>query len=446
MSFVSLEFLIFSFINFFFFKYLNFNNYFLIIIGGALFYSWFYWPYLFLLLFLCLITFYGTEYVMKIKSKFLLCFLILIVLFPLIFFKYNNLLGLIDKQIITPLGISFITFTLLTYVIDIYEKKFTYKPNFKILLAYIFFFPQMVAGPILRPSQLIPQIIKKNKIVFDEKFKLGFFLILLGLIKKLIIADRIASSIDPLFLQIDNLNLFEKIYIMYGFTIQIYCDFSGYTDIAIGLAKILRIDLPVNFKSPYLSRNPVEFWRSWHITLSMWFRDYIYFRISNKNEQILKNFFSVTFTMLLCGIWHGASINFILWGVIHAIGIYWIHLMNKLNVLSVNKYLSIFLTFNFISFCWIFFRITDVENIIIFFGNLNTFDRLDFFIIIKKYYYEILLMAFVLILHKFDTLDYFKLYLQKIKNQSFVMICIFLILILLLMSEIHSPQFIYFDF
>ena len=166
MSFVSLEFLIFSFINFFFFKYLNFNNYFLIIVGGALFYSWFYWPYLFLLLSLCLITFYGTEYVMKRKSKFLLCFFILIVLFPLIFFKYNNLLGLIDKQIITPLGISFITFTLLTYLIDIYEKKFTYKPNFKILLSYIFFFPQMVAGPILRPSQLIPQIIKKKKNCF----------------------------------------------------------------------------------------------------------------------------------------------------------------------------------------------------------------------------------------------------------------------------------------
>ena len=233
---------------------------------------------------------------------------------------------------------------------------------------------------------------------------------------------------------------------MYGFTIQIYCDFSGYTDIAIGLAKILRIDLPINFKSPYLARNPVEFWRSWHITLSMWFRDYVYFRISDKNEHILRNFFSVIFTMLLCGIWHGASINFILWGGIHAIGIYWIHLMNKLNVLSVNKYLSIFLTFNFISFCWIFFKITDVENIIIFFSDLNTFDWLDFFTIIKKYYYEILLMAFVLLLHKFDTLDYCKLYLQKIGNQSFVVICIFLILILLLMSEIHSPQFIYFDF
>ena len=172
---------------------------------------------------------------------------------------------------------------------------------------------------------------------------------------------------------------------------------------ALGASNILNINLPINFDKPYLSKSLTEFWRNWHITLSKWFRDYVYFRISDKNEHILRNFFSVIFTMLLCGIWHGASINFILWGVIHAIGIYWIHLMNKLNVLSVNKYLSIFFTFNFISFCWIFFRITDVENIIIFFGNLNTFDKLDFFIIIKKYYYEILLMAFVLILHKYDT-------------------------------------------
>lgn len=453
MYFVSIEFLLFATLNIIFFKYFKNSFLFHIIFGGFIFYAWFYWPYLFLIIFLCLITFYGTKKLLIIDSKRLfLISLIAIIVTPLIFFKYNYLFFLNSSLrsestiILFPLGISFITFTMISYVIDCYEKKFVYNQKLKIFFSYIFFFPQMIAGPILRPYQLIPQLIKKRNISFDNSFKFGIALIIIGFVKKVLIADTIGASIDPLLINIETLNLFEKLFIVYGFTIQIYCDFSGYTDIAIGLAKILKINLPFNFKSPYLASNPVNFWRKWHITLSRWFRDYIYFRVSEKNENLTKNLYSVMFTMLLCGMWHGATLNFIIWGCVHGVGIFWIHFIKKKNFFKINKKISILLTFNFVAFCWIFFRIHQVDDILLFFFNSKGINDYVFLEMLRAYTFEIFLIIITILFHKFDRIYFIRFLSKKLNSIFFWSICFFLILIIVLMKENTNNQFIYFDF
>ena len=217
-------------------------------------------------------------------------------------------------NIILPIGISFYTFQTLSYTIDIYRRKLApvdHLPDFALFVA---FFPQLVAGPIERASHFLPQVMAKRTVTFDQTAR-GCFLILFGLFKKVAIANGVAGSVDAIYNSTGVVGTLDIILATYLFAIQIYCDFSGYSDIARGISKLLGFDLMVNFDTPYFAVNPSDFWRRWHISLSTWLRDYLYIPLGGNRQGTGKTYRNLMITMVLGGIWHGAAWNFVYWGV-----------------------------------------------------------------------------------------------------------------------------------
>jgi len=271
------------------------------------------------------------------------------------------------SSIILPVGISFFTFQSLSYTLDIYRNKLKPVRNIIDFGFYVSFFPQLVAGPIVRASEFIPQLYKQFSLSKRE-FGHAVFLIMKGLIKKIIISDFIAAGfIDRIFDMPSVYSGFENLMAVYGYGLQIYCDFSGYTDIAIGLALIMGFRLPVNFNSPYKAVDISDFWKRWHISLSRWLKDYLYISLGGNRKGTFRTGINLMITMLLGGLWHGASLRFILWGGLHGIGLVlnkiWDFLIGKrIKKSLVGRAALVFLTFNFVSFCWIFFRASDMNT------------------------------------------------------------------------------------
>ena len=365
------------------------------------------------------------------RKKFLLVLSILFNLGMLFYFKYTDFFieisnSLFDTNfnplnLILPIGISFYTFENLSYTVDVYRGEFKPANKFSDYLLFLAFFPKLMMGPIVRAHDFVPQI-NEPYVISERDFAKGFFLIISGLIKKLVISDYITlNMVDYMF---DNPALHtgvENLMAVYGYAMVIYCDFSGYSEIAIGIALWLGFKIPPNFMSPYQSLNITEFWRRWHISLSTWLKDYLYiplggnrnfsiasfifvggflvgsfimgvelFHLSNlwaavvsavlllifiipavitrKTSGIAANFNLLT-TMLLGGFWHGASWNFIIWGAIHGVGLgihkIWMLLTDKslssLNQSRIYKIISGILTFHFVCFAWIFFKAEDLE-------------------------------------------------------------------------------------
>lgn len=311
------------------------------------------------------------------------CLLILSVVLDLgllAYFKYTNMLctwfaALIGREacqfdIILPVGISFFTFQSLSYTIDVYRG--TLKPIHSLLqyAFYISFFPQLVAGPIVRASEFIPQI-KKKVFVSDDMINKAVLLIASGIFKKSVISDYISINfVDRVF---DNPVLysgFENLLALYGYAIQIYCDFSGYSDIAIGIALLLGFHFPKNFDAPYKSLSIQEFWRRWHMTLSFWLRDYLYiFWLGGNRVGKIRSYINLFLTMLFGGLWHGASLNFILWGGLHGIGLMInkayreiVGCENKIRSSKVVNVLCFLLTFHFVTAGWLLFRCENFSN------------------------------------------------------------------------------------
>lgn len=294
----------------------------------------------------------------------------------LCYFKYTNFFAGMLAQIVgshfqpldifLPIGISFFAFQSLSYTIDVYRGRI--KPLSSLLdyAFYVSFFPQLVAGPIVRATDFIPQIRRPISIT-SAMFGKGVFLIMAGLFKKAVISDYISINfVDRIF---DNPQLysgFENLLGAYGYTLQIYCDFSGYSDMAIGLALLLGFHFPTNFNAPFLSDSVSDFWRRWHISLSTWIRDYIYIPLGGNRKGKKRTYINLVITMLLAGLWHGASLNFILWGGLHGIAQV-IHKWWRTDVMhhdrnyqshGVRHVLACILTFHFIVFTFIFFRNT----------------------------------------------------------------------------------------
>ncbi|MBW6500917.1 MAG: MBOAT family protein [Bacteroidales bacterium] len=271
------------------------------------------------------------------------------------------------SNIILPVGISFFTFQSLSYTFDVYLRKLEPVRNMVDFGFYVSFFPQLVAGPIVRASEFIPQLYAEFHLARRE-FSHALFLISKGLIKKIIISDFIAVNfVDRVFELPAVYSGFENLMAVYGYGLQIYCDFSGYTDIAIGLGLILGFRIPVNFNSPYKAMGVSDFWKRWHISLSRWLRDYLYIPLGGNRKGKVRTGFNLMITMLLGGLWHGAALRFVIWGGLHGIGL----IINKLwNFLfgsrivrnKLTRALMVFLTFQFVSFCWIFFRAPDMEH------------------------------------------------------------------------------------
>lgn len=292
----------------------------------------------------------------------------------LAYYKYFNLIisglqeaglqGLSFETIFLPLGISFYTFELISYSVDVYQKKVRPLRSITDFLFYISFFPHLVAGPIVRPDELIPQMFKKAE-VLPEYFGRAVFLICAGLVKKAIISDYISLNfVDRIF---DNPSLYSGVENMlgaYAYTLQIYCDFSGYSDMALGIALLLGFKLPDNFNTPYLSTSVTEFWRRWHITLSSWLRDYLYIPLGGNRKGKFRTYLNNFITMLLGGLWHGASVKFIIWGAMHGIALAIEKAFKSLIKIPSNPVSSFFgflITFHFVTFCWIYFRASSFE-------------------------------------------------------------------------------------
>lgn len=221
--------------------------------------------------------------------------------------------------VVLPAGISFYTFQTLSYVLDIYRGQARSELNFLKYLGFVAFFPHLVAGPLTRHSQIIPQLSDIAAAGIGPRWQSGIYLFAIGLVKKVLIADRIAGLIDPLIGDIGHAGVTGAWLAMIGYSMQIYFDFSGYSDMAIGLGRLFGIDLPQNFDSPYKARNPGDFWRRWHITLSRWLRDYLYISLGGNRRGAARTRINLMITMALGGLWHGANWTFAVWGIYHGV-------------------------------------------------------------------------------------------------------------------------------
>jgi len=270
-------------------------------------------------------------------------------------------------DIFLPIGISFYTFQTLSYIIDVYKRELEPTHNFLDYAFYMCFFPHLVAGPIVRAKFFLPQL--KNKIILNAvDIQRGFFLIMQGLFKKAIIADYIAQYNDLIFASPGTYSGFENLMAMYGYTLQIYCDFSGYSDMAIGIGLLLGFNLGINFNKPYQALNLTDFWRRWHISLSAWLRDYLYISLGGNRKGKVRQYINLFITMLLGGLWHGPSWKFVFWGGMHGVGLA-VHKIWKTYVMPgeirsklgsrIWDLASWLLTFHFVVFLWVFFRAND---------------------------------------------------------------------------------------
>ncbi|MGD9976380.1 MAG: MBOAT family protein [Bacteroidales bacterium] len=282
----------------------------------------------------------------------------------------NNLLGsnFDTASIFLPVGISFYTFQTISYTVDVYRQKIQPVKNIVDFGFYVSFFPQLVAGPIVRASEFIPQLYRKFNLTSRE-FGHAVFLIIAGLIKKMVISDYISINfVDRVFDNPLSFSGFENLMATYGYALQIYCDFSGYTDIAIGIALLLGFRLPINFNSPYKATSIPDFWHRWHISLSSWLRDYLYIPLGGNRKGSARTYINLMLTMLLGGLWHGANLRFVIWGGIHGLGLVlhklWAKYIPPVKRIDKRwrKAIGTFLTFQLVCFSWIFFRSDDMGS------------------------------------------------------------------------------------
>ena len=352
-------------------------------------------------------------------KKILLSLSVIFNLGLLFYFKYTNFfIEVINSlgtshfeflNLILPIGISFYTFENLSYTIDVYKGEIKPEKNIVNYLLFLSFFPKLVMGPIVRAKDFIPQL-KEKYFVSQYDFSKGFHLILTGLIKKLIISDYISLNlVDYVFDGPSLHNGLECLIALYGYAIVIYCDFSGYSDIAIGIAKWLGINIPTNFISPYQSKSIKEFWKRWHISLSSWLQDYLYiFTFGGNRKGKFRTNLNLLLTMILGGFWHGASWTFIIWGTLHGLGLIINKAYSNLIVfkteksilIKTNNAFNVIITFHFVLFCWIFFRASDLNTsqqfIYEIIYNFSFVGLNDFYLNYKS---VLLMILFGLILH-----------------------------------------------
>jgi len=305
-----------------------------------------------------------------------------------IFQHFNMLYNVPEFKILIPVGISFYTLKALSYSIDVYRGDIKPERHFGLLTLYISFFPQILAGPIERATRLLPQFHRETHFDF-QRVSDGFKLMLWGFFKKLVIADRLAVYIDQVFNHPLDYHGVALIIVAYLFAIQIYCDFSGYSDIAIGAAQVLGYDTMENFNRPYLAESLQDFWHRWHISLSTWFRDYLYIPLGGKRVSLGHWHLNIFAVFVLSGFWHGASRMFLIWGALHGVLLSLsavtagarrkaVALFQLERIPRFHKALRIFVTFNIVAFAWIFFRANSISDALLMIGNMIPLDMAHF--------------------------------------------------------------------
>ncbi len=367
-------------------------RWFFLFAASCYFYASFIPVYLIILLSIILVDYFAAQAIArtqeKRKKKRYLIISILVTCSVLFVFKYFNFfsenvtalaeligwnysMGILKWAL--PIGLSFHTFQSLSYVIEVYWGKHEPEKHIGIYATYVMFFPQLVAGPIERPQNLLPQFKEKHPLLY-KNLSIGFRIALLGYFKKMVVADNLALYVDEVFAAPDAYGDNMTLLAMYFFTIQVYCDFSGYSDIAIGVAKMMGFDLMVNFRQPLFSRSIVEFWRRWHISLSTWFRDYIYIPLGGNRVGRFRLYFNLFIVFLVSGVWHGAGWTYIIFGGLQAVYII-IELLvapasrgigNRLNSWKLHwlsNGLAWFITIHFVVLSFTIFRATDMQNV-----------------------------------------------------------------------------------
>jgi len=400
------------------------------------------------------------------------------------FFKYydfaitefnilGNLLNLENQipllNLALPIGISFYTFQSLSYIIDIYRGHLTPTKSLKEYAFFVAFFPTLVAGPILRASQFLPQLKEKIEqakssgrlrlfIIQNSALKFGISLMVIGFFKKMVFADNVAPLVNNIFSNPIGMESFAIILGSIAFGIQVYCDFSGYSDIAIGAAAILGFKIPLNFNKPFFATSPSDFWSRWHISLSSWVRDYLYFPLAWKHRRSSVIIFSsLLFSMLLMGLWHGASWNFLIWGGLHGIFLAVFTVIRKkyskpvepFFKSKIGKFFSIFVTQYLVFFSFIAFVVQDLDHM---WYAMKKYVILDFTTsqtieIINENEFAILLIILFVILHYVSyRLGNLPEKISKLKLRYWVLFLIFIILPISLFYVGSAQEFIYFQF
>ena len=283
-----------------------------------------------------------------------------------------------------PIGLSFHTFQAMSYTIEVYRGKQKAERNFGIYSLYVMFYPQLVAGPIERPQNLIHQFYEKH--VWDsDRVKLGLLQMMQGFFKKVVIADRLAMVVDPAYANLSNQSSLNLIIASIFYSFQIYCDFSGYSDIAIGASKVMGFKLMNNFNAPYTAKSIPDFWRRWHISLSTWFKDYVYFSLGGNRVSVPRWYINIMIVFILSGFWHGASWNFVIWGALHGLFQLMGLTLNRIfpnlaadeQKSAAGVWMYRLLTFLLVTIAWVFFRIPKFGDIQIYFGQLTRGSMLD---------------------------------------------------------------------
>jgi len=434
----------------------------LLLVSSYFFYAWWDWRFLSLIAFSTVV-----DYTLGLaiesserKRKLYLFFSICTNLGLLAVFKYFNFfidswvrlwalfgyeIGQSTLSIILPVGISFYTFQTMSYSIDIYRRQIKPTKDFVAFATFVSMFPQLVAGPIERASNLIPQILNK-RVWSHKRFKEGLFQIAVGFFRKVVVADNIGALIDDVYNMPEMFNSSNIIMAVVLYSFQIYYDFSGYSDIAIGTAKLLGFDFKQNFNLPYFASSITEFWRRWHISLSTWLRDYLYIPLGGNRKGIIKQYRNLFITMFLGGLWHGSSWNFVIWGSLHGL---LLALEKKSNrIPKAYKLLNNMLVFCAVSLIWVFFRATDFGDTIIIFRKLFSLNYKQLYIgdnnILVTVFYGLVLAIL------FDTYLFIKrINLENLGSHIGVPSYIFLmtfIMVNILLFYSSAINFIYFQF
>jgi D-alanyl-lipoteichoic acid acyltransferase DltB (MBOAT superfamily) len=388
------------------------------------------------------------------------------------FFKYFNFfvdsfvsmisifhqdLDFLHLNIILPVGISFYTFQTLSYTIDIYRGRLTPTNSFLDFALFVSFFPQLVAGPIERAANLLPQISAPRKTT-RQQFQDGAILIVYGLFKKVLIGDAAGRYVDHIFAQMDLYSSWEVVFALFMFSIQIYADFSGYSNIARGTAKLFGFEIMKNFEQPYFSTNITEFWRRWHISLSSWLKDYLYISLGGNRRGINRTYLNLMITMILGGLWHGASWNFVIWGILHGIYLAVHKFMTRgKKIVSTNKPLqsprdiirflpSNIITYLLVVLTWLFFRAQGMDDIRMFVAKCTEWTWGNY-----PMRFMTILLGFTVITAFFDYLEYktgSHVYFKRIPSRSMMygMLTVMMLSVLMFLINSRPLPFIYFQF
>jgi alginate O-acetyltransferase complex protein AlgI len=358
------------------------------------------------------------------------------------------------SAIILPVGISFYTFQSLSYTLDVYRGKLEPVRNLVDFGFYVSFFPQLVAGPIVRANMFVPQLYQDYRVSRQEMGH-AIFLIINGLIKKMIISDFLSINfVDRVFENPSAFTGMENLLAVYGYSAQIYCDFSGYTDIAIGVALLMGFRLPLNFNSPYKATSITDFWKRWHISLSTWLRDYLYISLGGNRKGSVRTYLNLMITMLLGGLWHGAHLRFVIWGGLHGLGLaaerLWTDLVKKpLRITRGIHALQVFLTFHFVTFLWIFFRADSLDSARVMIHRIFSIDDLALVTKVLMNYWPVITMITISFLIHWLPSRFKLWYRGSFIRFPFVVKVLLVILAVFLIIQLKSSQiqpFIYFQF